>query len=267
LLVVPQLLLFPDPRPLVERLGAEFFRQVPERAGVYLMRDATDAVLYVGKAKDLRKRLGSYRVANPDRLRRRQLRLLRAVQRIEIQQCADEPTALAKEAELLLQLRPKFNRAGTWPAISRFLAWRLTEEGLELAVPTTAETGWQFVGPLGTSAYGLRGILIRLLWCVIHVERGVAGMPRGWFNFLTKETIVIPRLGAEPGRLEQAHAALQELFASKDSRFSEWVRASTGTQRHLFELGVREADLEAINDFVQRHRPFPREAPCDEASL
>ena len=55
---MPQLLLFPDPRPLVERLGADFFRQAPNHPGVYLMRDASDTVLYVGKAKSLRKRLG-----------------------------------------------------------------------------------------------------------------------------------------------------------------------------------------------------------------
>ena len=39
-----QLLLIPDPRPLVERLGCEFFRQAPESAGVYLMRDAADTL-------------------------------------------------------------------------------------------------------------------------------------------------------------------------------------------------------------------------------
>ena len=60
-----QTLLFPDPRPLVERLGHDFFRQLTDRPGVYLMQDATGLVLYVGKAKNLRKRLGSYRVANP----------------------------------------------------------------------------------------------------------------------------------------------------------------------------------------------------------
>ena len=43
------------------------------------MRDVTDTVLCVGKAKNLRKRLGSYRVANPDRMPRRHLRLLRAL--------------------------------------------------------------------------------------------------------------------------------------------------------------------------------------------
>src|SRR5689334_10755834 len=110
-----QMLLFPDPRPLVERLGQEFFREAPQCPGVYLMRDSADVVLYVGKARNLRKRLCSYRVANPDRMPRRHLRLVRAVARIELQQCADEHAALARESALLRTLRPKFNRAGTWP--------------------------------------------------------------------------------------------------------------------------------------------------------
>jgi excinuclease ABC subunit C len=107
-----QMLLLPDPQPLVDRLGREFFRQAPESPGVYLMRDAANAVLYVGKAKNLRKRLGSYRVANPERLPRRHLRLLRAVVRIDLEECPNEPSALAREAELLRDLRPRFNRAG-----------------------------------------------------------------------------------------------------------------------------------------------------------
>ena len=71
---------WPDPQPLVKRLCVS--RNLPERPGVYLMRDAGEVVLYVGKAKNLRKRLGSYRVANPERMPRRHLRLLRAVVRI-----------------------------------------------------------------------------------------------------------------------------------------------------------------------------------------
>src|ERR1700679_4045056 len=116
-----QLLLIPDPRPLIDRMGLAFFHELTERPGVYLMRDAQDNILYVGKARNLKKRLNSYRVANPDRLARRHLRLLRAVARIELQECANEAVALAKEAELLLALKPKFNRAGTWPATPRFL--------------------------------------------------------------------------------------------------------------------------------------------------
>src|SRR5437016_8126986 len=126
-----QLLLFPDPSPLVERFGSDFFRQAPEAPGVYLMRDAADAVLYVGKAKNLRKRLGSYRVANPERMPRRHLRMLRLVRRIELQHCESETAALSRESELLLSLRPRFNRAGTWKGPSRFLAGRVQSGGLE----------------------------------------------------------------------------------------------------------------------------------------
>src|SRR5512135_1286080 len=96
-----QMLFIRDPRPLVERLGIGFFRTAPASSGVYIMRDASGVVLYVGKAKNLRKRLGSYRVANPDRMPRRHLRLLRSVARIDLQECASESAALARESELL----------------------------------------------------------------------------------------------------------------------------------------------------------------------
>ena len=89
------------------------------------MRDAQENVLYVGKAKDLRQRLNHYRIANPDRLPQRHLRLLRQVVRIEWKLCRDETAALAKEAELLRTMRPRFNRAGVWPTRPKCVAWRL----------------------------------------------------------------------------------------------------------------------------------------------
>jgi len=111
-----QLWLFPPPRPLVERLGGEFFRTLPERPGVYLLCGAEAGVLYVGSAKNLRRRLASYRVANPERLSRRLLRLLHRVRRVEFDECADEPSARAREELLICVLGPPFNRAGrVWP--------------------------------------------------------------------------------------------------------------------------------------------------------
>ena len=70
-----QLWLFPPPRPLVERFGERFFRQIPDRPGVYFLCGRKEGVLYVGKAKNLRKRLAAYRVANPERLPRREVPL------------------------------------------------------------------------------------------------------------------------------------------------------------------------------------------------
>jgi predicted GIY-YIG superfamily endonuclease len=274
------MLLIPDPRPLVERLGEQFFRQAPERPGVYLMRDDADTVVYVGKAKNLRKRLGSYRVANPERLKRRQLRLLRAVVRVELQECADETAALARESELLLSLRPRFNRAGTWPRTPRCLTWKVTAAGLELAVVAVSEVASDGEnarsrvgrsGVMGAGAVHLRAVLVRLLWCALHPERGVAGMPMaksegrssrdegisdGWLAGLQKlhglhgETVMEPRFGVAEEYFMEASARLESLFAGDAEGFAGWVRERAAAQTHPFEVAAREADLEALAEFV-----------------
>ena len=257
-----QMLLFPDPRPLVDRLGIDFFRQAPDGAGVYIMRDAAEAALYVGKARNLRKRLASYRVANPDRLPRRHLRLLRAVARIEIQECANEAAAVAREAGLLRSLRPRFNRAGTWPAPPRYLGWRINEDGLELMVSEVVEPEWQYYGTadgsaqraLGAGAFALRASLVRLLWCAIHPLRGVADMPQGWFRGRLAQIATIPRRNAAAATFDGAASCLAALFAGQSDSFIAWIREKTCEQSHPFEAAVRDADLEAIGDFSSQVR-------------
>jgi DNA polymerase III subunit epsilon len=114
-----QLWLFPPPKPLVERFGKEFFHQLPEQPGVYLFCGEREGVLYVGSAKNLKKRLAAYRVSNPERFPRRIIRLLNEVRRIEFDVCASEATARHREEELICTLLPKFNRAGkVWPRSS-----------------------------------------------------------------------------------------------------------------------------------------------------
>jgi DNA-binding CsgD family transcriptional regulator len=102
-------------------------------------RDEHDGILYVGKAKSLRKRLNSYRVANPERLPRRLLRLLHLARTIDWEICDDEAATLARERELLLTLKPRSNRAGVWVGPPKFLVRRLTEPGIELAALTPTE--------------------------------------------------------------------------------------------------------------------------------
>ncbi|PWU14759.1 MAG: hypothetical protein C5B50_16700 [Verrucomicrobia bacterium] len=327
-----QMLLLPDPRPLVELLGAEFFRQAPERPGIYLMLDSKDTVLYVGKAKNLKKRLGNYRVANPDRLPRRHLRLLRAVHRIELRECADEAGALASESELLRSLRPRFNRAGTWPGRQYVLLWQVTNDAVVLAVSQVSSDGpaqpspalrdhqkdgartflsasspdiiagrrltegcfpfhvaadgnsdgsragagapdilaprplgalercaggstltFSCHGPLGTGAFQLRGALVRLLWCLFHPERGLAGMPDGWFYGRFGELTTITRpaslplaCGSLPDSFSTAAERMEGLFSGQSAEFADWVREHTSPALSRFDLAIVEEDLEMI---------------------
>ena len=83
-------------------------RHAPISPGVYRMLNAAGDVLYVGKAKNVRKRLGSYaRVAAP--LPARILRMIAATATVEIISTATETEALLLEANLIKQLRPRFN--------------------------------------------------------------------------------------------------------------------------------------------------------------
>jgi predicted GIY-YIG superfamily endonuclease len=242
---VTQLLLFPDPRPLVERLGLDFFRRAPQCAGVYLMRDSADVVLYVGKAKNLRKRLGSYRVANPDRLRKRHLKLLRDVARIQLEECINERTALAREAELLLALRPRFNRAGTWLGPPQFIAWKVTEAGLEFALSPESLMGWQAHGPLKSGAVSLRVSIVRLAWCAIH-QAGYSHMPRGWWHRIPGVPVIVHRREATLELLEEASARLAAACQGQMKEFSDWIRERTVHLNHPFEIAARDLDLERL---------------------
>ncbi|MHB8521369.1 MAG: nucleotide excision repair endonuclease [Limisphaerales bacterium] len=239
-----QQLLFPDPQPLVERLGRAFFRQLPACPGVYLMRDAGDAILYIGKAKNLRKRVGSYRVANPDRMPRRHLRLLRLVARIELQECLDESTALARESDLLRTVRPRFNRAGTWPAPPRFLAWRGVEQELHLVVTEMPEPNWQWHGPLGAGAHVLGALLARLIWLAVHPELGFSGLPVGWFHGRLKSETAI-----DCGRMiEPVAANLERLRCGHTAEFADWTRAQMPSELCAFERASVDADLKLLTD-------------------
>ncbi len=241
-----QTLLLPDPRPLVERLGVEFFRSAPQGPGVYLMRDGAGVVLYVGKAKNLRRRLGAYRVANPERLPRRHLRLVRAVERIDLEEWPDEASALTRESELLRRLRPRFNRAGTWPGPQRFFGWRLTGRGLELAILSEEDPAWQNHGPFGSGVFSLRAALVRLLWRAVHPDRSLVQMPEGWFKGRHGEVVTIGSEEVGERLLVESAWRLERLFAEHPQEFRQWVLERTASQTHPFELAVREADLLAV---------------------
>jgi excinuclease ABC subunit C len=83
-------------------------RLAPTSPGVYRMLNAASDVLYVGKAKNVRKRLSSYaRVSAPQPARI--LRMIAATVTVEIISTATETEALLLEANLIKQLRPRFN--------------------------------------------------------------------------------------------------------------------------------------------------------------
>jgi excinuclease ABC subunit C len=89
--------------------AAEKVRSFPQTPGVYLMKDGAGRVIYVGKAKNLRARAGSYflKAAAEDP---RTIRLVPEIRDIDYLEAQSEIDALLMEARLVKDIQPKFNR-------------------------------------------------------------------------------------------------------------------------------------------------------------
>ncbi|MHC4063878.1 MAG: excinuclease ABC subunit UvrC [Planctomycetota bacterium] len=95
----------------IERLRDTISR-FPKTPGVYLMKDGSGRVLYVGKAKDLRSRVSSYFQDSADLLNTRGpeiARMASMVTDIDFLDCETEVDALLSEARLIKDIQPQFN--------------------------------------------------------------------------------------------------------------------------------------------------------------
>ena len=84
-----------------------YAKLAPPQPGVYRMIDARGDVLYVGKAKNIRKRVRAY--ARPTGLDTRIERMIAATRALEFVVTRTETEALLLEANLIKRLRPRFN--------------------------------------------------------------------------------------------------------------------------------------------------------------
>ncbi|MEY4386216.1 MAG: hypothetical protein RLY20_1499 [Verrucomicrobiota bacterium] len=83
---------------------------LPHRPGVYLMKDRFGTVIYVGKARDLRKRVMTY--FQPSRRMGWDLKfraLTDSIHDLDVHVVRSEPEALLLESKLVKELQPKFN--------------------------------------------------------------------------------------------------------------------------------------------------------------
>jgi len=193
--------------------------------------------------------------------------MVRAVRRIELEECVDEQAALARESALLRTLRPKFNRAGTWPGTALCIGWRVDEQTLQLALAPTLDALWHSHGPLRSGAWGVHALLVRLLWCALRPERGLTGMPEGWFEGRFGSVAIIRGPSIAREKLGVAVVQLQNLFTGRAEIFVEWVRQSAQADTHSFATATREADLEALEEWVTKGTAQVTKVPVEPAAF
>ena len=135
---------------------AEKVRTFPHAPGVYLMKDAAERVIYVGKAKDLRNRVSSYflKQAAEDP---RTANLVREIADVDFIPADSEIDALLMEARLIKDIQPKYNRELRDDKTFPYLEIYTREDFPRVTVTRKPRSrGTKLYGPF-TNSRGLRG--------------------------------------------------------------------------------------------------------------
>jgi excinuclease ABC subunit C len=128
------------------KFGADLCRELAASPGVYLFKDSDGVVLYVGKAKNLRRRLQGYRNAGRRKPHRKMRVLVREATTLEIRPTDSERQALLLENALIRSLRPAYNVDGAFFFLYPAIGVYRTDEQTILCFTTGRESfaPWPF---------------------------------------------------------------------------------------------------------------------------
>jgi GIY-YIG catalytic domain-containing protein len=121
------------------KFGVDFLATVPLEPGVYRLYDPAGALLYVGKARNLRRRLAQYRTTRRTKKDRKRRELVRLADRIEWQACASELEASLTEIGLIQTLCPRRNVASAYPFLYPFIGIQVDGGDTRFCLTTSPE--------------------------------------------------------------------------------------------------------------------------------
>lgn len=130
------------------KFGKKFLESVPTTPGIYRIYDLDSLLIYVGKAKNLRRRLGQYKNAKRRKKHRKMLKIMGHAARVEFEVCASELEAELMEAKLIQSERPKWNVVGAFYFLYPMIGMKVSEGVLHFCYTTQPEAfdGFEFHG-------------------------------------------------------------------------------------------------------------------------
>ncbi len=135
-------------------------RELPHKPGIYLMKDRLGSIIYVGKARDLKRRVSSYFMPSKNRMAHTKTRaLIDSIVDFDIHIVRNEEEALLLEGKLIKDYRPRYNVA--FRDDKRFLLVRIQLDDPWPRFRTTRvkkPDGAKYFGPFAHSG-ALRGTL------------------------------------------------------------------------------------------------------------
>ena len=132
----------------VRHIRKETLPDLPDRPGVYFMKDGKGGIIYIGKAKCLKNRVSSY-FRGTGALPSRTQKLLRSVRDVEWEVMDSELQALLEESRLIKEHKPRYNRAQRRYGRRPFIKLDLKHEApVAEYAGTIVDDGAEYYGPL-----------------------------------------------------------------------------------------------------------------------
>lgn len=122
-------------------------KRIPEQPGVYLMKDNEGVIIYIGKAKNLRKRVTSYFSRHDPKLGWKTSRLVERIADVDFVVTDNEIEAFLLESNLIKRYRPIFNIE--LKDQQRYTYLKITEEAFPRLLVARRNRAGEFTGPKG----------------------------------------------------------------------------------------------------------------------
>jgi excinuclease UvrABC nuclease subunit len=131
-----------------KKFGKDFFYSIPDSPGVYFFCDENGIALYVGKAKNLRRRLNNYRNAKRRKRHAKMRDILDAASTLRWEVCETDLEASVREIRLIQSLKPPRNISSKFSFMYPLIGLKRENDTVYLLLTTLPEKfpGYSFYG-------------------------------------------------------------------------------------------------------------------------
>ena len=252
----------------------EKVRHLPDKPGVYLMKDRLGRIIYVGKAKSLKKRVSSYfqrgraRTVSQPKIRA----LIEMIADLDTIEVKSEPEALLLEGKLIKQWRPRYNTDFTDD--KRFLLVRV-DLGEELPrfrlTRLKKEDRSRYFGPFAHSGL-LRKTLaqMRRQFGILLADGTPQKLPDGTWRLYDDVRTELYGAGTIVSA-EDYHRRVEEACAFLEGKSREWLATlrnemTAAATKQEFENAAELRDVVfALEKTLAKTRHFERTDPTRPA--
>ena len=228
----------------LKKIRDEILPLLPDRPGVYFMRDSKGRVIYVGKAKSLRNRVRSYFTGVESHVPKTR-KLVRDVRDVTWRETGTELAALLEESKLIKNYLPVYNRAQRRYRDYPFLRLDATHPYPTISwTPRIAHDGAEYYGPLGRRGQAeelveLIGRLFMLRECddnvftlgrpCLYHEMGRCGAPCVGGEGAEQYGLEVERVrafltGQDTEAVDMVEEAMREAAAAREYEAAGWYR-------------------------------------------